>query len=237
MVRRKDDARNHRRECDVRRAWNGPSAAQVRSPEGRGQGNVDQRRRGHAAKGGGKWREGSPRRVERTAGQSGFEYFFRRECKEEHHADVVNPEMQWRCDMLVAFDVKIGPGHCRDRAGHEQQRIVDDEREEAADRPAGQPVQNESSRSCDREDGGPTIRCPATRSAAPLPAERVSSVRDRQIAVTAPRRLLGASDHDAAPRPPSGERQLTIAVPPGDCFRAVHFRSAATRRRGPRGYP
>ena len=101
MSSRKDQARNHGRERDVGRARNRPPARETRWTERCREGHVDQCRRDHASNSGGEWRERTTRRRQRTARQCRFEDLLRGECEEEHHANVVHPEVQWVGDCVV----------------------------------------------------------------------------------------------------------------------------------------
>ena len=67
------------------------------------------------------------RRLERAAGQRGLDDLLHRQREEEHHADVVDGEMQRVREALVAGVVDVRPDQPGDGAGREEQRVLDDE--------------------------------------------------------------------------------------------------------------
>ena len=134
MPARKDDAGDHRRERDVGRARNRPAAAQLRGADGGREGDVDEGRRDHAAHRRGERRHRLTRGRERSARQRRLEDLLRRQCEEEHHADVIHPEVQRMRQPVVAAEIKIGPHHGRDGPGKKQQRVVKDEASEPGTR-------------------------------------------------------------------------------------------------------
>jgi hypothetical protein len=75
----------------------------------------------------GKWRHRLTRGCERSARQRRLEDLLRSECEEEHHADVIHPEVQRMRDPVVAAEIEIGPHHGRDGPSKKQQRVVKDE--------------------------------------------------------------------------------------------------------------
>ena len=134
MPVRKDDAGHHRRERDVGRAGNRPAATQLRGADGGGEGGVDEGRRDHAAHCRGERRHRLTRGCERSAWQCRLEDLFRRQREEEHHADVIHPEVQRMRHPVIADEIKIGPHHGRDGPGKKQQRIVKNEASEIGTR-------------------------------------------------------------------------------------------------------
>jgi hypothetical protein len=47
--------------------------------------------------------------------------------EEEHHPDIVDPQVEWMRDIVLAPEVKIRPDHRCRGAREQQQRVVEDE--------------------------------------------------------------------------------------------------------------
>jgi hypothetical protein len=80
-----------------------------------------------------------PRRRQRATRKRGFKYFLRRQGKKEHHRDVVHPEMQRvRCGV-VTLQIKVRPDDSCGGPGEKQERVVEDELENAMKRRLTEP--------------------------------------------------------------------------------------------------
>ena len=124
MAAGKMSARDHRRERDVGRTGNRPAA---RSRFAGPSATPTRRRSGPAPpfrRRGGERRQRPSRGGQRSAGQRRFEDLLRGERKEEHHADVVDPEMQRVGDGVVAREIDVRPDNRCGRSYEQQQRVV-----------------------------------------------------------------------------------------------------------------